>query len=173
MFDSYRWFCSWGHFECASWFFNFHFGIYLYFPSLINESLHFQGFKSVLSCGSSHSWARSIFFLFFYHAPDHQWGRVPLVFLLGGVCSGPATEVTSEVRAPELFLSDFVCHSWLVAALVFGSLESFSLTASMTVFISWISALISFTSWAITLGFVVALCFLVDGIFFFLLPHIL
>ena len=76
---------------------------------------------------------------------------------MGGVCSGRETEVTSEVRAPELFLSGFTRLSWLVATLMFGSLESFSVTASMTVFISWISALISFTSWATTLGFVVAL----------------
>ena len=74
-----------------------------------------------------------------------------------GVCSGPATEVTSEVRALELFLSGFACLSWLVTTLVFGSLESFSATAFMTVFISWISTLISFTSWATTSGFVVAL----------------
>ena len=84
-------------------------------------------------------------------------GGVLLVFLLGRVCSSPATEVTTEVRAPELFLSGFACLSWLVATLVFGTLESFSVTASMTVFISRISTLISFTSWATTTGFMVAL----------------
>ena len=64
----------------------------------------------------------------------------PPLSLLGGVCSGPATEVTLKVRAPEVFPSGFACLSWLVATLVFGSLERFSVTASMTVFISWISA---------------------------------
>ena len=48
----------------------------------------------------------------------------PLVFFFGGVCSGPVTEVTSEVRIPELFLSGFARLSWLVADLVFGKFFS-------------------------------------------------
>ena len=108
----------------------FHFGVHLYYPSLVNGSLHFHVLKSDLSWGSSHSWAGFIF-----------------------SCSSPVTEVTSEVRALELFLPGFACLSWLVATLVFGSLGKFSVTASQTVFISWISARISFTSWANHLEF--------------------
>ena len=114
----------------------FHFGVHLYFPSLANESLHFYGLKSVLCWGSSCSWAGSIFFSCFVPCPCLSGEReFPLVFFLSGVCSGPATEVTSEVMAPELFLSGFACLSQLVATLVFGSLESFSVTASITFFL--------------------------------------
>ena len=81
----------------------------------------------------------NLFFSCFVPCPCSSGRGSLLVFLLGGVCSGPTTEVTSEVRAPELFLSGFACLSWLVTTLVFGSLESFSVTASMMVFISWIS----------------------------------
>ena len=95
------------------------------------------------------------FFLFCTVFLPISGGNFQVVSLLSGVCCGPTIEVTSEVRAPELFLSGFACLSWLVATLVFGSLESFSVTASMTVSLSWISALISFTSWETTSGFVV------------------
>ena len=54
------------------------------------------------------------------YVPSHQGGEVPVVSLLSGVCSDQATEVTTEVRTPELFLSGFACLSWLVATLVFG-----------------------------------------------------
>ena len=42
LFYSYWRLCSWGHFECASWFFIVHFGVHLYFPSLANENLWFS-----------------------------------------------------------------------------------------------------------------------------------
>ena len=109
----------------------FHFGVHLYFPSLVNGSLRFQGLKSVLSWGIL-VFLNWIYFSCFVPCPYQSEAGFPLVFILGGVCSGPATEVTSEVRAPELFLS--ACLSWLVATLVFGSLESLSVTASMTAF---------------------------------------
>ena len=80
-----------------------------------------------------------LFFSCFVPCPCPSRGGFPLVFLLVGICSGPVTEVTSEERAPELFLSGFACLSWLVATLVFGSLENFSVNASMMVFIFWIS----------------------------------
>ena len=66
----------------------------------------------------------NLFFSCFVPCPCPSEGGFPLVFLLGGVCSGPATEVTSEVRAPELFLSGFACLSWLVGTLVFGEFFS-------------------------------------------------
>ena len=60
---------------------------------------------------------------------------LPFSFPFGWVCSGPVTEVTTEVRAPKLFLSGFASLSWFVATLVFGSLESFSVTIFMMVFL--------------------------------------
>ena len=110
-------------FECASWLFFFNFSVHLYFLSLANESHHFHlsflGVVLVLEL--------DLFFSCFVPCPCSSVG-VPLVFLLDGTCCGPATEVTAEVKAPEFFLSGFACHSWLVAILVFGSLESFSIT---------------------------------------------
>ena len=97
-----------------------------------------------------------LFFSCFVPCPCPLGGGFPVVYFLGGVFSDPATETTSEVMAPELFLSGLACLSWLVATLVFGSLKSFSATAPIIVFISWISTLISFTSWATTSDFVVA-----------------
>ena len=63
-----------------------------------------------------------LFFSCFVWHPCLSGSGFPLVFLLGGVCSSSATEVTSEVRAPELCLSLLACCNSGVR--VFGELFS-------------------------------------------------
>ena len=113
----------------------------------IFSALQMEASVSFVSMGSNLSFLIWIYF-FLFCTKSPTVGRFFVIFILGGVCCGPATEVTSEVRTPELFLSNFSSLSWLVAIRVFGSLESFSVTASMTVFISWNCDLMSFASWA-------------------------
>ena len=80
-----------------------------------------------------------------------------VVSLLGEVCGGLVIEYISVMGAFAFSLF-FVCFSLFVAISMFVSFLAsglFSLTVLIIVFISYISAFISFTSWATISGFVV------------------
>ena len=84
-------------------------------------------------------------------------GKFFVVSLLGDVCGSLEIESISVMGAFGFSLF-FVCFSLFVAISMFVSFLAgglFSVTALIIVFISCISAFISFTSWATTSGFVV------------------
>ena len=89
--------------------------------------------------------------------PCLSCGEFFVVSLLGDVCVGLVIESTSVMGAFGFSLF-FVCFSLFVAISMFVSFLAgglFSMTALIVVFISCISAFISFTNWATTSGFVV------------------
>ena len=100
---------------------------------------------------------RDLFFSSLGPCPCLSGGEFFVVSLLGDVYGDLEIESISVIGAFGFSLF-FVCFSLFVAILMFVSFLAgglFSVTALIIVFISCISAFISFTSWATTSGFVV------------------
>ena len=116
LFDSYRWLCSWEHFECASRSFLVHFSVHLYFPSLANGSLWFW-FKLFRFYGKQVFFSLSLMLFYEWNGDLFNSCFVRDFALLGVVHVGVVEATCFLLRLPH-WISP---HSQLVDELVIFS----------------------------------------------------